>query len=103
MQENKANSIVDIDGMLTAILSGPKLIPPSKWLESAGSDQIQFNSMEQIKQILVAGVPGYSMTSTGAIHNITLSLNATLAHQSFNTPFGSNPGFQGSVNLRVPF
>lgn len=52
--------------MLAAILSRPKLIAPGKWLEPAEADQIQFNSMEQIKQILVAGVPGYSMTSTGA-------------------------------------
>ena len=89
--------------MLAAILSRPKLIAPGKWLEPAEADQIQFNSMEQIKQILVAGVPGYSMTSTGASHNITPSLNATLAHQSFNTPFDSNPGFQGSVNLRFAF
>lgn len=52
LQKNKARAIVEIDGLLTAILSGPKLIPPSKWLQLIGVGQIQFNSMEQIQQVM---------------------------------------------------
>ena len=52
LQKNKVSAIVEIDGLLTAVLSGPKLIPPSEWLELIGISQIQFNSMEQIQQVM---------------------------------------------------
>lgn len=52
LQVNKASNLVEIDGLLTAILRGPKLIPPSKWLELIGVSQIDFNSMEQIQPVM---------------------------------------------------
>jgi uncharacterized protein len=50
--ENKALSLIELHGYLTAAISGPTLVVPSQWLPAVGISGIHFNSEEHAQNII---------------------------------------------------